>query len=360
MHAANLGGRSSHPRASAPGSPAWLRRTAALIASVCPFTAAAVDAPGGIGPATLGVVANVADPVSVAAAQYYLERRGVPRSNLIEVRLNPARPSVTPQDLERLKADVAAKTPEDVQAYVLTWALPYRTPCMSITTAFASGFDESYCVKGCALGRQSPYFDSNSPRPFDDLKWRPTMSLAATDAAQAKKLIDRGIAADGTKPRGTGYLLRTSDKHRNVRAAGFEAAVQQLGSRVSLRYMESDYIEGRDDVLFYFTGMRDVPLLTSNRFVPGAIADHLTSGGGKLIGGKQMSALRWLEAGATASYGTVEEPCSVALKFPDAAIVIRRYVDGETLIEAYTKSVRMPGQGIFVGEPLARPFARSD
>jgi hypothetical protein len=33
------------------------------------------------------------------------------------------------------------------------------------------------------------------------------------------------------------------------------------------------------------------------------------------------------------------------------------YLQGETLLEAYWKSVAMPGQGIFVGDPLARPFA---
>jgi uncharacterized protein (TIGR03790 family) len=295
----------------------------------------------------------------VAAAEYYLERRHVPPKNLVQVRLNPAHASVTPMELEQLKSDVAAKTPANTQAYLLTWAMPYRTSCMSITTAFASGFDESYCVKGCGLGRQSPYFDSGSNRPYDELKWRPTMSLAATDAEQARALVDRGIAADGTNPRGTGYLLRTTDKRRNVRASGFQAVVAELGGWVALRYLETDYIEGRDDVLFYFTGARVVLRLTSNRFIPGAIADHLTSGGGRLVGGKQMSALRWLEAGATASYGTVEEPCALALKFPDPAIVIRRYVEGETLIEAYTKSVRIPGQGIFVGEPLARPFAEN-
>ncbi len=32
------------------------------------------------------------------------------------------------------------------------------------------------------------------------------------------------------------------------------------------------------------------------------------------------------------------------------------YLNGDTLIEAYWKSVLMPGQGIFIGEPLARPF----
>jgi uncharacterized protein (TIGR03790 family) len=185
------------------------------------------------------------------------------------------------------------------------------------------------------------------------------MTLAATGLARAKALVDRGIASDGTRPRGTGYLLRTSDKHRNVRASRFQDIVEELGGRVALRYVEADYIEGRDDVLFYFTGTSNVLQLSNNRFVPGAIGDHLTSGGGRLVGGKQMSALRWLEAGATASYGTVEEPCSFVQKFPDPEVVIRRYTAGETLIEAYTKSVETPGQGIFVGEPLAKPYPRT-
>jgi hypothetical protein len=38
------------------------------------------------------------------------------------------------------------------------------------------------------------------------------------------------------------------------------------------------------------------------------------------------------------------------------AMLLRRYLAGETLIEAYWKSVAMPGQGIFIGEPLAAPF----
>jgi len=34
-------------------------------------------------------------------------------------------------------------------------------------------------------------------------------------------------------------------------------------------------------------------------------------------------------------------------------------LDGDTVLEAYWKSVEMPGQGLFIGEPLARPFGRS-
>jgi len=40
--------------------------------------------------------------------------------------------------------------------------------------------------------------------------------------------------------------------------------------------------------------------------------------------------------------------------------VIDRYLDGETLLEAYWKSVAWPGQGVFIGEPLAAPFRKKN
>ena len=103
--------------------------------------------------------------------------------------------------------------------------------------------------------------------------------------------------------------------------------------------------------MFYFTGLARVAGIETNRFLPGAIADHLTSSGGRLTDSRQMSSLRWLEAGATGSYGTVVEPCAFTQKFPRPDIVIDRYLDGETLLEAYWKSVAWPGQGLFVGRP---------
>jgi hypothetical protein len=63
-----------------------------------------------------------------------------------------------------------------------------------------------------------------------------------------------------------------------------------------------------------------------------------------------------LDVGATGSYGTVSEPCAYAQKFPHPGVFLVHYLDGETLIEAYWKSVAWPVEGVFVGEPLARPF----
>jgi len=167
------------------------------------------------------------------------------------------------------------------------------------------------------------------------------------------------VQADFSYPRGTAYLLNTSDRARSVRAPQFETVQQALSGVLPIAVVNADSITGRDDVLFYFTGLVSVPHLETLHFMPGALADHLTSWGGDLLGKEQMSSLRWLEAGATASYGTVREPCNFPQKFPLPGVAISRYASGATAVEAYWKSVPWPGEGLFIGEPLARPFAAS-
>jgi uncharacterized protein (TIGR03790 family) len=166
------------------------------------------------------------------------------------------------------------------------------------------------------------------------------------------------VESDATRPTGTAYLLSTSDAARNVRSESYLQTEKILKGHLSVRRLKQDALMDATDVLFYFTGKAHVEGLETLQFVPGAIADHLTSWGGLLNENGQMSALRWLEAGATGSYGTVDEPCNFLQKFPSPQVVIGRYLQGETLIEAYWKSVMMPGQGIFIGEPLASPFGR--
>jgi hypothetical protein len=117
-----------------------------------------------------------------------------------------------------------------------------------------------------------------------------------------------------------------------------------------------DYIENTPHVLFYQTGLERVPATDSNQYVPGALADHLTSFGGDLLATSQMNILDWIRAGVTASYGTVTEPTANPSKFPQPVVLVSQYFYGNTSLEAYNKSVLVPYQGVFVGEPLARPF----
>lgn len=183
------------------------------------------------------------------------------------------------------------------------------------------------------------------------------MELAAPSFAEAKQIIDRGVTADFSQPHGSAYLLKTSDQARSSRAVLFPQVVKELAPFWPINYMEQEFISGREDVMFYFTGLIKVPHIADNHYPPGAVADHLTSAGGVMSGSDQMNIMEWLKAGATASYGAVVEPCNFPAKFPNPGVMMYFYLRGSSLIEAYWKSVQQPGQGIFVGEPLAKPFA---
>jgi uncharacterized protein (TIGR03790 family) len=314
----------------------------------------------------LGVLVNGADPQSVAVGKHYAEKRGIPASHVYTLTL-PAGPVLSQADFAKAKAELDGKVDASVQAYVITWTQPYRVDCMSVTSAFALGFDTKYCnTTGGACGTTAPvsYFDSTSTTPASDHGVRPTMALATKDADGAKAVIDRGVAADGTFPGGEGHFVRTTDMARSVRWPDFTATIAAWNhpEGLKLTYLDNsagggkDYIENKSGVLFYFTGLVSVPALETNQYLPGAIADHLTSFGGQVPTSGQMSITRWLEVGATASYGTVVEPCNYTNKFPSPKVLLPHYFRGETLVEAYWKSVRWPGEGLFVGEPLARPW----
>ena len=327
----------------------------------------------GLVAADLAVLIAAGDPLSEAIGLAYQNARGIPEANMVRVSVPAGSDVISASDFAGLKAAIDAQLPVRVQATLVTWTQPSRvvgllgTCGMGLTSALAFGYSAARCG-GCNRTEASAYYDSDSTRPFAELNVRPSMMLGAATLDAAQALIARGVAADGSAPGGTGYLLRTSDAARSVRYTDYLTLPAAWGTApgLALRYIDASAagsaqtLSDQTDVLFYFTGLVKVGQLASNRFLPGAAADHLTSSAGLLPGGNgQMPATDWLAAGATASYGTVEEPCNHVEKFPRASVLIEHYLRGATLIEAYWKSVAWPGQGLFVGEPLARPWSQA-
>ncbi|ATE60516.1 TIGR03790 family protein [Thauera sinica] len=319
---------------------------------------------GALGAGELALVINQQDPYSVEVGRYYAAVRKIPERNIVRVAFEPG-PNLPRAEFERIRAQVEAALPASVQAYALAWTRPWRVDCMSVTSAFAFGFDPAFCSSSqCAPTRPNPLFDRWTATPYDDTGVRPAMLLAASSPGEARRMIDRGAAAEGAHPVGTAYLVRTGDPARNTRAVYFGATAEALGERLPVRVIEGEGIGRRRDAMFYFTGTPRVAEIDGAagedrrpRLLPGALADHLTSFGGVLEGSSQMSALAWLAAGASASYGTVVEPCSHPQKFPAPAVAMSHYLAGATALEAYWRSVAWPGEGVFIGDPLARPFA---
>jgi uncharacterized protein (TIGR03790 family) len=315
-------------------------------------------AAGHLGPRQLAIVINDAEPNSVKIGEYYRKRRGIPKANVVHVRI-PGKPhEISPERFQELKEQIDAHLKPEVQAVLMVWTAPYKVACNSITGAYSLGFDPEQCAKTCAAGRPSPYFNSSAARPFTDLNIRISMLLPTESVEQAKALIDRGAGAGFRQVPATAYFLVTSEKPRNSRAPFFPPPGKIEARKLSTQTIQGDVLEGVHDIMIYETGMAQVSKLDTLGFEPGALADHLTSLGGDLLGGEQMSSLRWLEAGATASYGTVSEPCNHWQKFPNPMILLKHYVQGNSAIEAYWKSVAWPTQGLFIGEPLAAPYAK--
>jgi len=334
--------------ASAPRGPAWIGVPRVL---------------GRLTAADLGLVINTADPYSVEVGEFYARARGIPESNILRLEL-PVRPGLTPEEFERFAGRVTAGFGPAVQALALAWTQPYAVGCNSLNGALAMGYDAGLCSNSCAPSRTSRYFNTASTRPFTDLKFRPSMHLASRSVAQAKALIERGVAADHTLGlRGAlpvhAYYVSTSDAVRSQRVRLFPPAGLVSGIGLDVHVERTEALENVDRVLLYLTGAIRVAKLDTIRWVPGGLGDHLTSYGGALEGvGDQMSAIDWLTSGATASYGTSSEPCSHLQKFPHPQVLLLHYAQGSSALEAYWKSVAWPQQGVFIGEPLAAPFAR--
>lgn len=324
----------------------------------------------GLLPKELAVIVNSDDPESMQLATDYLTQRNIPPENLFTVSLGSS-DDIPGEIFNTEFAELENKIPEGIQGSALMFTRPFRVGCMSITSAFTfGGFDLKYCNTSgqtCGSTQQSTYFNSNSTSPYQDLTIRPSMMVAGQTLAEQQALIERGRQADQAFHTGEAYFYRTTDSARSVRWGNFSATAQDWNDAGAIRsqYIDatsgavSNTLSGVDDVLFYLTGLTSVSDLDTVVFKPGAVADHLTSYGGVLTSTSgQMSILNWLSAGATASYGTVVEPCNYTAKFPTASVLLDHYYRGNSVVEAYWKSVRWPGEGVFVGEPLARPWGR--
>lgn len=313
----------------------------------------------GLSAAQLAVVINDDEPNSVELGEYYRKARNIPAANMVHVRI-PHRPQkLDAAQFEALKAQIDAKLGPEIQAVLMVWTAPYAVECNSLTSAYTLGLDSGLCAKTCAPSKPSIYFNAQSGKPYTDYQMRISMLLPTDSLEASKALIDRGVLAGFTTPTATAYFLNTSDVARSSRARFFPRSGGVPSKKLTIKTLQADSIEDVGDIVVYQTGLAHVPKLNTLKFVPGALADHLTSVGGDLLSvGGQMSSLRWLDAGATASYGTVTEPCNHWQKFPNSTVLLSQYLRGYSAIEAYWKSVAWPAQGVFVGEPLAAPYRR--
>ncbi|TWU51185.1 hypothetical protein [Rubripirellula reticaptiva] len=176
---------------------------------------------------------------------------------------------------------------------------------------------------------------------------------------QAVEVLRRSSKCDNTFPDANFWFTKTGDVRTTTRFPGVADALLWLGylgrpAGVILKSIPDE----KADCVGLMLGTPTMQLAAKSfRFVPGAIADNLTSHGGNFETSSQTKLTELLHAGAAMSSGTVAEPFSLQPKFP-LPMMYGYYASGVTAIEAFYLSLMSPYQLLIVGDPLAQPFAR--
>jgi len=196
--------------------------------------------------------------------------------------------------------------------------------------------------------------------------------LDGFDFDDAKALVDRSMASDGTFPTAEILCMAGSDQARGARDPECEFATRYL-SAAGFNALYLDPFDGSlsgHQVAAYLTGtanLRDA--IAGNTYVPGAITGNLTSTGaapGNFFcntdgstcpaSESQTSIARFIRAGATGAHGAVAEPLNNV--FPNAGVLLL-YTFGYNLGESYFFNQRyVYWVNLYLGDPLASPYAQ--
>lgn len=323
------------------------------------------------------VVVNQSSSNSVELGNYYCERRQVPPQNLLRIHWTGGSISWTLAQFQNtlatpLQAMLAARgLTNQINFVALSMDIPYRVTSTaegvnSTTAALFYGFkpdprDPFTCP--LATNSSSGYFASEGIFRQTAPGTGPTNFLAfmltADTPAQARFLVDQGVNSDHSFPTQSVMLAKTYDVNRNIRYLAFDNAIfnTRLRGDYSLLPTNTVPVAGQTNLLGFQNGLEGFAV-TPGVFVPGAMADNLTSFGGYLFEYTgQTNLLAFIRAGATGSYGTIVEPCNYPEKFPDPQNYFYQ-ARGFSLAECYYQSLANPYEGLLVGEPLAAPFAK--
>ncbi|HEX5218715.1 MAG TPA: TIGR03790 family protein [Verrucomicrobiae bacterium] len=313
------------------------------------------------------VVANGDSPDSCELANYYCRKREIAPERVLKIAWQGSKVEWTDTDFNAFLVDpllaflAANELTNQVQYVVLSMDIPYRVTGSrpnSTTSALFYGFKPGTKDLTNSYAGSEARFKEAEPTTAPGYSFL-TMMLTAGSLAQAKRLVDQGIASDQSFPESPAWLAKSSDPLRNVRYRAFDNAVfnARLASAYSLGRTNLDSPWGLTGLMGFQTGLANFGV-SSNAFLPGAIADSFSSFGGQLFEASgQTSLLSFIHAGASASYGTVTEPQPVVKKFPDPQVYFYQS-RGYSIAESYYQSIEIPLEGLLVGEPLAAPFRR--
>jgi uncharacterized protein (TIGR03790 family) len=330
----------------------------------------------------VAIIINQDSTNSIQLGNYYREKRNIPPQNVFRIYWPGTNIQWSLSDYNNIllnpfvSALASHGLTNQIDYVVLSMDIPYRIEGdntgfneNSTTSALFYGFmSDDTPVPPCHIAAGSANLYANSegifrqtpPISANSNSWLVTM-ITETSLAMAEQIINQGVLGDSTFPTNTVWLGKSGDVDRNVRFSAYDNVVfnTRLGTNCTVMRTNLTLAYFNSMLLGYQNGSYYYDILPLPFLVPGGFADSLTSYSGKIFedtaGATTM--LRFLNGGASGSYGTITEPCAYLQKFPDPQDYFFQS-RGFSLAECYYQSLVNPYQGLVVGEPLSAPFAQ--
>lgn len=341
-------------------------------------------------PHQVAVLVNENSQASKKAANYFSMLHGVPGENMIYLDLPDSmvsgRCECTPEEFKTVIYNPAVETllerglDEQVLALVYSVDFPIRVvtapndrkqmSLMGLTFLRGDVPDLDAMEKGQIV---SPLFAGPGPgsgqklppRSFDvwqaGLKTRmplPSMMLGyigenGSSMETVVRCIEDGAKAAQSHTALRVLLMKTEDSARSTpREWQFDSVKQELAAYGGSTVITTNPAPRQSGLIGVMTGAEKVIPSECGTFVPGAMADHLTSWSAEFQK-PQTKCTAWLDAGATVTAGMVTEPYNNWVKFPHARF-FAHYALGCTAMESFYQSIASPVQVLLLGDPLSQ------
>jgi uncharacterized protein (TIGR03790 family) len=329
----------------------------------------------------VAVVVNQDSTNSIQLGNYYMLTRHVPPQNLLRIYWSGANTEWALSDytntlLNPFLAMLSSRQlTNQIDYVVLSMDIPYRINAgtnyyNSTTSALFYGFKNDpnynpYVACDLAAGSSNLYsgseaiFRSNAPSSGATNFWIVSM-ITSSDLYSAESVVLQGESSDATFSTNTVWLSKSTETAYNIRYTEFDNTVFDTRLRGNYSVARTNLASPSLAPLIsgYANGSYGFGIASPPFFTPGAMADNLCSFGGQIFENSgESTALLFITAGASGSYGTIIEPCNYPQKFPDTQDYFYQS-RGFSLGECYYMSLTNPYQGAVYGEPLAAPFAR--
>ncbi len=388
-----------------------LSRISCIVLLTTLFIVSGSVALAGGGPRNVAVVVNKSSSVSQQVADYYINARQIPESNVCEI-VCPTDELIDWQTCEsHIRGPIREflsrpEMSDRIDFIVLTKGMPLKvdvgdaTGSVSLTSILvdtsepyvdndSDGKPDNACTFASPYGPlaystwgftppvrafTNKLFNSDEPGdPYDiDKKLHLVTRLDAFDVEDIQQMID-----DSMSPAMDGLFLL--DRNSSVSGA-YGTANNRLGTMPTSAYWYLDYRscdimfeDGTGDflnnvcgIMGYFSwsshdSQYTFEKYTSNTFVPGAIGDTYYSYSGRTFTDPETTdrgplIADLLAAGLSGAGGYVSEPYIQTATFPNT--LFDRYTQGFNLAESfYAACSQINWKTVIVGDPLLAPYA---